>query len=209
MSNPGTSKPGMSKPGTSDAHGHGPQHPHGVHHHAAHQTRPAHEPHLSSGHAGPDGLDPDDERWVAYVRADHRTGTIAALAGVFATRGVNFESLATGDVHGDVGLVVVTFFAGARRQRILTRAVTRLPMVRGVLVRAATDPKVRAAAVLNLPPGSSFRPDPGASVRWFGDPEQGEPMLVEGSLTAVEAVVAAARAEGGTSEGLVLRAPAA
>lgn len=201
----------MSNTGMSDAnaHGHGPQHPHGVHHHAAHPSRPAHEPHLSTGHSGPDGLDPDDERWVAYVRADHRTGTIAALAGVFATRGVNFESLATGDVHGDVGLVVVTFFAGVRRQRILTRAVTRLPMVRGVLVRAATDPKVRAAAVLNLPVGSSFRPDPGATVRWFGDPQQGEPMLIEGALAAVEAVVAAGRAEGGTSEGLVLRAPAA
>lgn len=194
--------------GAAQPHGHGPQHPHGVHHHAAHPMRPAHEPHLSTGHSGPDGLDPDDERWVAYVRADHRTGTIAALAGVFATRGVNFESLATGDVHGDVGLVVVTFFAGVRRQRILTRAVTRLPMVRGVLVRAATDPKVRAAAVLNLPVGSSFRPDPGAAVRWFGDPQQGEPMLIEGALAAVEAVVAAGRAEGGTSEGLVLRAPA-
>ena len=164
---------------------------------------------MSPGHTGPDRLDPDDERWVAYVRADHRTGTIAALAGVFATRGVNFESLATGDVHGDVGLVVVTFYAGARRQRILTRAVTRLPMVRGVLVRAATDPKVRAAAVLNLPPGSSFRPAPDAAVRWFGDPEHGEPMLIEGALAAVEAVVAAGRAEGGTSEGLVLRAPTA
>ena len=154
-------------------------------------------------------LDPDDSRWVAYVRADHRTGTIAALAGVFATRGVNFESLATGDVHGDVGLVVVTFYAGLRRQRILARAVARLPMVRGVLVQAATDPKVRAAAVLNLPAGSSFRPQPDSGVRWFGDPEHGEPMLIEGPLSAVEAVVTAGRAEGGTSEALVLRAPRA
>ena len=152
-------------------------------------------------------LDPDDERWVAYVRADHRTGTIAALAGVFATRGVNFESLATGDVHDDAGLVVVTFCAGLRRQRVLTRAVGRLPMVRGVLVRAATDPTVRAAAVLSLPPGSSFRPAPGAGVRWFGDPLRGEPMLVEGPLVAVEAVVTAGRADGGSSEALVLRPP--
>lgn len=193
-------------------HGHGPRHHHDVH--GPHAPRTAHErpdgpdrPDLAVGSTGPDGLDPDDERWVAYVRADHRTGTIAALAGVFATRGVNFESLATGDVHGDVGLVVVSFYAGQRRQRILARAVGRLPMVRGMVVRAATDPKVRAAAVLNLPAGSSFRPDPSVPVRWFGDPEHGEPILIEGALTDVEAVVSAGRLEGATSEGLVLRAP--
>lgn len=156
----------------------------------------------------PDRADPDDERWVAYVRADHRTGTIAALAGVFATRGVNFESLATGDVDGDAGLVLVTFCAGHRRQRVLARAVGRLPMVRGVLVRATTDPRVRAAAVLSLPAGSSFRPAPDLPVRWSGDPTQGDPMLVEGQVEAVEAVVVAARAEGGTSHALVLRPPA-
>ena len=163
---------------------------------------------LEPARLDPDRLDPDDERWVAYVRADHRTGTIAALAGVFATRGVNFESLATGDVRGDAGLVVVTFCAGLRRQRVLSRAVGRLPMVRGIVVRAATDPRVRAAAVLNLPSGSSFRPAPGTGVRWFGDPERDEPMLIEGPLVAVEAAVTAGRAEGGTSEALVLRPPA-
>ena len=163
---------------------------------------------LDRAQLDPNRLDPDDERWVAYVRADHRTGTIAALAGVFATRGVNFESLATGDVRGDAGLVVVTFCAGLRRQRVLSRAVGRLPMVRGIVVRAATDPRVRAAAVLNLPSGSSFRPAPGTGVRWFGDPERDEPMLIEGPLVAVEAAVTAGRAEGGTSEALVLRPPA-
>ena len=178
--------------------------------HAPHRPDPS-ASHLVAHEArrpGPDGLDPDEARWVAYVRADHRTGTIAALAGVFATRGVNFESLATGDVQGDAGLVVVTFNAGLRRQRVLNRAVGRLPMVRGVEVRAATDPTVRAAAVLNLPAGSAFRPAPGSGVRWFGDPERDEPMLIEGPLVAVEAAVTAGRAEGGTSEALVLRPPA-
>ena len=72
----------------------------------------------------------DDTRWVGYVRADHRTGSIAALAGVFATRGVNVDSMATGDVHDDAGLVVVTFRAGERRARLLARTVERLPQVR-------------------------------------------------------------------------------
>ena len=39
------------------------------------------------------------ERWVALVRGTDRPGTLTALTSVFSTRGVSFESLATGAVH--------------------------------------------------------------------------------------------------------------
>jgi hypothetical protein len=165
--------------------------------------------------AGPDDLDDptvfddtDDARWVAFVRADDRTGTIAALAGVFATRGVSVASLATGDAHGIDGLVTVTFRTGERREKLLTRTLERLPMVRGVVVRRADDLGVRAAAVVHLPMGVEFRPPAHAVVRWSGETGRGEPLLVEGSLVDVEGVVVAARAAGATSDALVIQPPA-
>jgi hypothetical protein len=147
----------------------------------------------------------DDERWVAFVRADDTTGTIAALAGVFSARGVSIGSLATGHEQGSPGLVVVTFRTGERRQRLLARTVERLPMVRGVVVRRGDDLGVRAAGVVRLPPGASFRPPAHALVRWSGDTAVGEPLLVEGALVDVEAVVTAARAAGATADALVIQ----
>ncbi len=151
--------------------------------------------------------DTDDARWVAFVRADDHTGTIAALAGVFATRGVSFDSLATADVRDATGLVIVTFRTGERRQHVLMRAVERLPMVRGLVVRRADDLGVRAAAVVHLPPGTQFSPPEHTLVGWSGEAADGEPVLVEGSLVDVEDVIEAARAAGATSDALVIQPP--
>jgi hypothetical protein len=150
----------------------------------------------------------DDERWVAFVRADHRTGTIAALAGVFATRGVNFDSLATGEGDGEHGLVVVTFRTSERRQRMLVRSVERLAPVHQVLVRRAEDLGVRAAAVVHLPRDVDFRPPRHAAVSWSGSTLLGQPMLVEGPLVDVEAVVGAARSAGARVQATVIEPPA-
>ena len=159
--------------------------------------------------AGPAGsrASEDDDRWVAFVRADHRTGTVAALAGVFSTRGVNFDSLATGDVTREEALVIVTFCASERRQRVLVRSVARLAAVRSVLVRRAEDHGVRAAAVVHLPMGVEFRPPRHAAVSWSGQSALGQPVLVEGPLVDVESVVKAARAAGARTEALVIEPP--
>ena len=150
----------------------------------------------------------DDERWVAFVRADDTTGTIAALAGVFASRGVSVGALVTGHQQGSPGLVIVTFRTGERRQRLLTRTLERLPMVGGVVVRRGDDLGVRAAGVVHLPQGIPFTPPAHAVVRWSGDTAAGEPLLVEGALVDVEAVVTAARSAGATADALVIQPPA-
>lgn len=152
-----------------------------------------------------------DPRWVAFVAGADATGTLTALTGVFSTRGVSFDSLTTGDVADGVGLIVVTFTASERRQRLLTRTVRRLAAVRSAEVRAVDDPAVRAAAVVHLPAASGpFAPPEGAAVRWSGDPSAGQPVLVEGPLPEVERVVAAARARGADSAAtVVLPLPAA
>lgn len=149
----------------------------------------------------------DEVRWILYVRADHRTGTIAALAGVFATRGMNFDALATGESAEGTGLVTVTFVANERRQQLLARSVERLAVVHSVLVRRADDLGVRAAAVLQLPPGVAFVPPPHAGVRWSGRTDRGEPLLVEGALVDVEVVVDAALAAGALAHALVIQPP--
>lgn len=149
----------------------------------------------------------DDTRWVGWVRAEHRTGSISALAGVFSTRGVNVDSMSTGDLRDDAGLVVVTFRAGERRARLLARTLERLPQVRSVQVRRADDLGVRAAAVVHVRPGVAFTPPPYAAVRWSGDTAQGQPLLVEGALADVEATVEAARAAGATSDATVIQPP--
>jgi hypothetical protein len=130
---------------------------------------------------------------------------MTALAGVFSTRGVSFGSLSTGVAADGVGLIVVTFTASERRQRLLMRTVRRLAAVRSAEVRATDDPAVRAAAVVQLPAtGGAFLPPADAAVRWSGDASAGQPVLVEGPLTDVERVVAIARAQGAVSAATVV-----
>ncbi|HEY0187839.1 MAG TPA: hypothetical protein VGC67_10155 [Cellulomonas sp.] len=140
----------------------------------------------------------DEQRWVAFVQGADRTGTLTALAGVFSTRGVSFDSLSTGsDVADGVGPIVVTFTASERRSRLLVRTVARLSGVRAVDLRAAADPTVRAVAVLAPGdwPGIAL-PD---GVRCSGDPSGDRPVLVDGPLAQVEQVVAAAHRGGARS----------
>lgn len=142
-------------------------------------------------------LSAEDRRWVAFVRGDDRIGTLTALTSVFSTRGVSFDSLSTGDVAEGVGLIVVVFSASERRQRMLTRTVRRLAGVRSVQVRAASDPAVRAAAVVLLPSTEAgYTPPADAAVRWTGDPAAGQPVLLEGPLADVERVLEHARERG-------------
>jgi len=162
-----------------------------------------------AGDLVPDGVRPQGdadggERWVALVRGADRPGTLTALTSVFSTRGVSFESLATGAVDGDVGAIAVTFRATARRQHLLVRTVERLSVVRSVEVRSAEDPAVRAAGVVVMPDHVPFTPPPHAAVRWSGDTSAGQPVLVEGSFADVAEVVHAARARGATTTALVI-----
>lgn len=146
----------------------------------------------------------EDRRWVAFVRGANRTGTLTAVAWVFSSRGVNFESLATGDIDGDSGLIVITFRASERRQRLLARTVDRLSAVRSVVVRREDDPSVGAVGVVHLPPGVRFVPPPEAAVRWSGDSMAGQPVLVEGSLADVELVTSHATVCGATAVATVV-----
>jgi malate dehydrogenase len=99
---------------------------------------PAGDPHptgdrAASGRAGA------EVAWVATVHGLDQPGTLTALTGVFSTRGVSFDSLATEPVDDDgrAGRIVVTFRATPRRTRALERAVRRLATVRSVVVEPA------------------------------------------------------------------------
>ena len=140
-------------------------------------------------------LGADASLWVALVHGEDRPGTLTALASVFSSRGVSFESLATGAVDGEIGTVAVTFTTTPRRQALLIRTVARLAVVSAVRVCRADDPQVLAAAIVHLPVGSTFAVAD-VAVRTTGGGTGGRSLLVEGSLADVSLVVAAARAAG-------------
>ncbi|MFD4993891.1 lactate dehydrogenase [Cellulosimicrobium cellulans] len=99
---------------------------------------PAGDP-APTGDRAPSGRAGAEAAWVATVHGLDQPGTLTALTGVFSTRGVSFDSLATEPVDDDgrAGRIVVTFRATPRRTRALERAVRRLATVRSVVVEPA------------------------------------------------------------------------
>ena len=93
----------------------------------------------ATGDPMPSGRAGAEAAWVATVHGLDQPGTLTALTGVFSTRGVSFDSLATEPVDDDgrAGRIVVTFRATPRRTRALERAVRRLATVRSVVVEPA------------------------------------------------------------------------
>ncbi|WP_426310218.1 lactate/malate family dehydrogenase [Cellulosimicrobium sp. E-16] len=93
----------------------------------------------ATGDRAPSGRAGAEAAWVATVHGLDQPGTLTALTGVFSTRGVSFDSLATEPVDDDgrAGRIVVTFRATPRRTRALERAVRRLATVRSVTVEPA------------------------------------------------------------------------
>ncbi|MDF2808425.1 MAG: lactate dehydrogenase [Cellulosimicrobium sp.] len=93
----------------------------------------------ATGDPMPSGRAGAEAAWVATVHGLDQPGTLTALTGVFSTRGVSFDSLATEPVDDDgrAGRIVVTFRATPRRTRALERAVRRLATVRSVMVEPA------------------------------------------------------------------------
>ncbi|QGF22688.1 hypothetical protein [Raineyella fluvialis] len=142
--------------------------------------------------------------WVALVQCLDQPGALMALASVFAERGINFTSLATGALDGRPGAIALTFDATARQCQVLRRAAERLTVVQSLVLRPFDDPGARAAGVVRMPYGVGFRPPPGLDVVWSGDSAAGEPVLVEGTLADVAAVAAAAREAGALTIGTVV-----
>lgn len=155
---------------------------------------------ISDPHATP------DTRWVAFVRGEDRTGTLTALASVFSSRGVNFESIATGDLHAASGLIVIVFTTSDRIQRLLARTVERLAAIQSVSVHQANDPNVRAVGVVRAPESVSVDSLFDDAVRWSNFEGSG-PAFVEGDLVSVETALALARLAGAVTLATVILPP--
>lgn len=74
---------------------------------------------------------PAEPRWRVRLLAEHRAGSVAAVTGVFANRGVSFDRLAAGVVDGEPR-IDIEFAASARLARVLGRTLERLAVVRVV-----------------------------------------------------------------------------
>lgn len=88
-------------------------------------------------------------QWVAFVTADDRSGALTALAEMFSSRGVSFDSFNTLTVDDGMGVLSFIFRGSERLARVLARTLARLVVVRAVELRHADDERVRAIAVLS------------------------------------------------------------
>lgn len=149
--------------------------------------------------------DAPDPGWVAVIHTADRSGVVTRLAGVFSTRGVNVDHIASGVLAGTDAAVTLTFHVSERRCRQLVRSVERLQGVRTVLVRRDDDPRVHAATVVLLPPGEVYRPPSDLVLRWSGDTAKGEPLLAEGPYEDVRRLVEDA-SERALTSGVVISA---
>ena len=84
------------------------------------------------------GAATDGARWLLVARTDDRPGVLAALAGVFSTRGVNVDSVVAvrGAGPGPPGTVLAVFRATQRRAVLLQRTVGRLDAVESADLQA-------------------------------------------------------------------------
>ncbi len=138
-------------------------------------------------------------RYVAYVRAADRPGSLTAVAEVVSSRGLSLDSLASGDVRDSTAVVILSFTASERLRRLVERTLARLAIVTSVDVLPTDDPAVRASGLVQAQPGEWFRPPPDAAVSWSGETESDQPLLVAGQLLEVEKVLQAARQAGITT----------
>lgn len=141
------------------------------------------------------------ERWIAFVTAEDRSGTLTALAEMFSSRGVSFTSFSTLSVADGSGMMSIIFPASERLARVLARTLDRLAVTRTVALVRAADPGVRAVAVVA---GAEVHPDPACTVTpWGADGT----VLLAGTLAEVEGVVARMRSAGGVVESLTVLPP--
>jgi hypothetical protein len=141
------------------------------------------------------------ERWIAFVTADDRSGTLTALTEMFSSRGVSFTSFSTLSVADGTGVMSIIFPASERLARVLARTLDRLAVTRTVSLVRAADPGVRAVAVV-----AGTVPLSGTActvMPWGADGT----LLVAGAFAEVEDAVSRMRSAGAVVESLTVLPP--
>jgi hypothetical protein len=144
-----------------------------------------------------------ERRWALVAHTADRPGAITAITGVFSSRGVNFDSIAGSAPTPNQATVIGLYRTSERRSAQLVRTVGRLEVVDSVSVRPAEDPSVRAVGIMEVPAGTLV-PAPATSATWTGNGTPEHPLLVQGSLRAVEKIARQAHRAQGTAVVVVL-----
>ena len=144
-----------------------------------------------------------EPRWALVAHTADRPGAVTAITGVFSSRGVNFESIVGSALIPSQTTVIGLYRTSERRSAQLVRSVGRLEVVDAVSARPADDPSVRAVGIMEVPDGTLVPPS-AASATWTGDGTPESPLLVKGSLRAVEQIAAQAHQAQGTAVVVVL-----
>jgi hypothetical protein len=154
--------------------------------------------------SGDGHVDSIAERWIVFVTAEDRSGTLTALAEMFSSRGVSFTSFNTLTVAGGAGTMSIIFRGTPRLARVLARTLERLAVTRTVTLVRASDPGVRGLAVVadagSLP--ASEHTASRCTVTPWGDAGT---VLIAGALADVEDAVE--RMSGATLEAFAVLPP--
>jgi acetolactate synthase small subunit len=139
--------------------------------------------------------------WLFSVRVADRPGALAAVASVFAHRGVSVTSVVGQDAADDPegrGTVVVTFRATEKRKQELQRVLRRLPRVFAVTDYPYEDPMLRETALVRARPGEPLDHEPpsGITVERVGRRDDADVFIVVGPPAAVDAWLATLRETG-------------
>ncbi|MGB4778232.1 hypothetical protein [Microbacterium sp.] len=148
-----------------------------------------------------------DDRWVAFLIVDDRTGALTAATECFSTRGVSFESVNTLDVHEGRGVLAFVFAGTERLARVLMRTLQRLASVREVRVCSAADPDVRAMAHATIPADAGAIAETARDADADVIPVGAHAAIVTGSLAAVEHVTDAFRDAGANDVARIVLPP--
>jgi acetolactate synthase small subunit len=146
-------------------------------------------------------METEEPVWLFSIRVADRPGALAAIASVFANRGVSLTSATGHDGAEDPegrGTVVVTFCATPKRKQELQRVLQRLPRVFTVHDYAYDDPSVRKTALVRVRQGAVLDREPpaGITVERTGDRDDLEVYLIVGPPAPVDTWLAALREAG-------------
>jgi acetolactate synthase small subunit len=146
-------------------------------------------------------MEQEEPAWLFSIRVADRPGALAAIASVFAHRGVSLTSAMGQDAAEDPearGTVVVTFCATPKRKQELQRVLQRLPRVFEVRDYAYRDPMLRKAALVRARPGAALdrEPPPPLAVERIGEKEEAEIYLIAGPPADVDTWLTTLRASG-------------
>ena len=135
-----------------------------------------------------------NQRWIFVVRVMDKPGTLTAAAAVFSNRGVSLEGILGSGIGATAiedGRLILNFRATVAKQKLLRRALARLPDVFQVDAYTYEDNRLRAIAVAKLPlTTKTLNDDDSYTIETIAQTKTERMVMLNGTPLAVESAIA-------------------